>query len=203
MYTEIVIRPSKNRIKIDGTTAVLIRYTHNGTIYIKTGIYVNPEHFDLEKHKLKKDYGMSYNLLNHKLSDKRYKVETYIENYRQFNGFLPDSKTVMQHIIRLGDSEEFNLLKFYEDYIEFCTPTKAASTIRKYKITYRYLDDFINKSNIQLKSLKDINAEFYSEFRKYLLGLENGRFRASLSEATIMNQIKNIKVFNNFHLFDN
>jgi hypothetical protein len=202
MYTEIVIRPSKNRVKIDGTTSVLIRYSHDGTIYIKTGIYVIPDHFDNSTHNLKKEYGRSYNLLNNKLYDKRDEVELYVERYRQFNGFLPSSKTVMRHIIRTGDARQFDVLKSYEDYIEFCTPTKAEATIGTYKITFRYLKDFMSNSSIHIKSFRDINEMFYSEFKKYLSSLENGRFHKKLSEVTVINQLKNIKVFSNSYSND-
>ncbi|MFZ7115665.1 MAG: site-specific integrase [Bacteroidota bacterium] len=98
---------------------------------------------------------------------------------------------ILKNKKRVPEPKAISFLAFLEIYIERSVALKSHTTIKAYKNTRNHLLDFEKTMWPKKLSFESIDQLFYDDFMQFLIQ------KKQLSNNTIGNQIKNLKVFLN------
>lgn len=156
---------NNNKVKADGTTAVLCRISIDGkNTAITTGIYCKPESWNSRKGKIKEDRA------NKQLIAFRQRIEQTYEQILKDTGVI--SAELLKNTILGVNSVPTTLLQAGEEERERLrirsVEINSTSSYRSSKTTHANLRDFILSKGIEDIEFSDITGEFGESFKVFL-----------------------------------
>lgn len=172
------------------TTVILWVRKSQFKIKYRTAIKVKPSQWDSEKQEVKRNkvgYSTDNNYL---LNIKTYAQDIFLENSKA--GISLTHSVLKRSLdVKLGlidQSDQNDLFKFIESYIEDSKATKEQKTTKGYTTTLNRLTEFNRKYNFGSK-FDSVNLEFYTKFVVFLLKEKNYSINGAGTH------IKNLKLF--------
>ncbi|WP_329903096.1 site-specific integrase [Porphyromonas pogonae] len=161
---------NRNKIKTDGTTAVLCRITVDGKqTALTTGIYCNPEDWNAKKGEVKEEKS------NHQLAAFRNRIEQAYETILKEQGII--SAELLKNTLVGVNSVPTMLLQAGEAELEQLRlrslETASTSTYRQSKLTQQNLKAFVcsrEKKDIAFEAITEEFGESFKLFCKRELG---------------------------------
>lgn len=170
---KILFYINRNKVKADGTTAVLCRITIDGkqTVLLSTGIYCNPEEWNSKKGELKISDSQTRNeRSNNQLKAFHNPIEQTYENILREQGVisaellkntLTEANTVPTMLLEAGEAEQERLrLRSLE--------INSTSTYRQSKISQSNLRDYLLALKKKDIAFTDITEEFGEGYKLHL-----------------------------------
>lgn len=177
-------------------TLIYLNFYYN---YIRfkysTGDKINPKFWNETNQRVKETKKFpEYPEFNTRLNS----MENAINNaFRKLlnDGIQPDNEKLKKGLEeelsgKIIKPRSISLFKFIEDFIEKGEITKTKGTLKGYTTVFNHLKQF-SQTNNQKLDFDSINADFYSDYLKYL------RETCDLADNTIGKHIRTIKTFLN------
>jgi len=193
---KFIVRP--NRVNDEGNTLVFIQYSSKDErALISTGVQIPVKHYDAsEYHKIKKKVTGRTGLIL-ALDTKMNNVKEARNKCIELNE--PDTpRNVKYRLEQLEHKaiaeDEKKHLSFWDVYDRFVEHQKVEQSYLTYKqyVWFKTLLQDFEKHSKRTLTLDSIDMDFYTDFKKYMLGV------LEYSESTMNGKIKNIKVFMNW-----
>lgn len=156
---------NRNKIKADGTTAIMCRVTVDGrAVTLATGLYCRPEEWNSIKGEVRTAR------VNGMLNEYRKRIDDTYDNLLKINGVISAElikismtgvADVSQYILQAGEQERDNL-KIRSVQID------STSSYRQSKMYHYYLREYINSLGKEDMLFTDITEEFGNDYILYL-----------------------------------
>lgn len=154
---------------------------------------IKPKDWDMEEQRPRRSYS-GYSTLRGFLTTLAADAEAaYIQLQSRSELFTMDDvkAQILKNKTRVPEPKAISFSAFLELYIERSVALKSHATIKAYKNTRNHLLDFEKTLWPKKLSFESIDQLFYDDFMQFLIK------KKQLSNNTIGNQIKNLKVFLN------
>lgn len=173
------------------TQNLKIRYSHKDEmIYVNTGIVVNPAHFLDQSDKWIKPVAADHVTKNMMIRKKVQAVQEWCDRYYLDNLEYPAAKLVQAHFAGKGAGEVVSMPFLFEAFLKDARnrdkESIGAEREAHYRVTFKYLEDFLKKNPYTLDS---IDENFYYKYTSYL------RTERNNGDNTISSSVSRLKTF--------
>ncbi|MEO2063261.1 MAG: tyrosine-type recombinase/integrase [Christiangramia sp.] len=199
---KLIIRRNKGSVNQDGSTLILLRYTHKGqTKYFSTGLSVFPKDWDARNQRIKKS-NRGFTTKNMVLTKFKQKFDDIVhkaiyDEIEPTGSFVRAEYEIEQNKAEGKQGKQGKSIHhltwehFKNDFVDESRRTKKPSTIRSYNDFIHLLDLFKKSRGIKELIWQSFTLDFYYDFMKFHIE-ERGA-----SNNTFGKMIKTLKTFLN------
>lgn len=175
-----------------GRAQIMLQCVHSGNRFrYYTGEKIEPKYWSYSKrNQIKPSYNDSVKLNNY-LQALENKIHSIVLDYKTSGRYLSIEMLKSKFLEDSTKAQEESFLGLFDKYIQSCSVTRTAGTIKNYKNSLHYLKEFQNDKNFDYQ-FDLINMSFYDQFVDYLI------IKKKLSNNTVGRIIKVLKTFLNW-----
>lgn len=175
---KLIIRQNKGSVNKDGSTLILLRYTHKGqTMYFSTGLSVDPKNWDKPNQRVKKSE-KGFTSKNMLLTKFKQKFDDIV--HKALYDDLEPAASFVRSQYELGKNptegkqgkrgkpvHHVSWEQFKNDFIEESRRTKKPSTIRSYNDFIHLLELYKKDRRIKELFWQSFTLDFYYDIMQY------------------------------------